>query len=117
MEKQNRLKSNKEFKKVYDRGKSFANKYLVIFFIKNGMDYNRVGFVTTKKLGNAVKRNLYRRRLKEVYRLNSENLKPGYDIILLFRSRIPEIGYKEIESAFNHITSIAGLTHTKRKTR
>ncbi len=114
MEKQNRLNKDSDFKKVYDRGKSYANKYLVIFFLKNNLDYNRVGFVTTKKLGNAVKRNLYRRRLKESYRLYQDNLNTGYDIILLFRSRIPDIGYKEIDSALKHIFSLAGIKKKRR---
>lgn len=114
MKKQDRLNKESDFKRVYDKGKSYANKYLVIFFLKNGLEHNRVGFVTTKKLGNAVKRNLYRRRLKESYRLYQHNLNTGYDIILLFRSRIPDIGYKEIDSALKHIVSLAGIKKKRR---
>lgn len=103
------LKSSRDFQKVYDKGKSFANRYLVIFFLNNELNHNRVGFVTTKKLGNAVKRNKYKRRLKEAYRNTQNDILKGYDIIILFRKKIPEIDYSDIKSALNHIVSIAKL--------
>ncbi|MDO5707316.1 MAG: ribonuclease P protein component [Andreesenia angusta] len=109
MKKMERLKSDRDFQRIYKNGNSFANKYLIVFFMKNKMNINRVGFVTTKKLGNSVKRNKYKRRLKESYRLNSNKLKKGYDMIFLFRKNIPELEYKDINSALNHIISISGL--------
>lgn len=103
------LKNDREFQRIYKKGKSFANKYLIVFCMENKMNINRVGFVTTKKLGNSVKRNKYKRRLKESYRLNSYKLKNGYDMIFLFRKDIPELKYKDINSALNHIISVSGL--------
>lgn len=109
MSKDNTLKSKKDFKRIYDKGKSFANKYLVLFFLKNDLTYNRVGFVTTKKLGNSVIRNRFKRRLRESYRLSEEDFLQGYDIILLSRAGAKDVGYKEIDSALRHIFSIARL--------
>lgn len=109
----NTLKNSRDFQRVYDRGKSYANRYLVIFFRKNNLNENRAGFVTTKKLGNAVKRNKYRRRLRESYRLYQDRIEKGHDMIFLFRNNIPEIGYAEIDSALKHIVSIAGLRKKK----
>ncbi|MBS4534948.1 ribonuclease P protein component [Clostridium sp. D2Q-14] len=94
-----KLRNNRDFSKVYDKGKSIANKYLVMFYIENELDYNRVGFSTTKKLGNAVIRNRVKRLIKESYRLNNDKLINGYDIIFLARVRANNASYKEIEKS------------------
>lgn len=108
--KEETIRNSREFRAVYDGGKSFANKYLVLFFKENGLTYNRVGFVTTKKLGNSVVRNKFKRRLKEAYRAQKSKFKTGYDIILLSRAGASEIEYKQIESAVKHIMKISSLT-------
>lgn len=109
MNKKYRLRKNNEFRYVYDRGKSYANKYLVMFFIKNDFGYNRVGFATTKKLGNSVVRSKFKRRMKESYRLNSHKFKQGYDIIFLSRANAKDITYKQVESAILHLGKISQL--------
>lgn len=111
MEKKLRLKSNRDFRKTYDKGKSFANKYLVIFFVKNGLDNNRIGVAVTKKLGNSVVRNKVRRRIREAYRLNDYKVKQGYDIVFLSRIGAKDVGYKELESAVLHLLKLAGLVN------
>ncbi len=109
MDKKTRIRSNRDFRVVYDKGKSKANKYLVIFFKKNGYDYNRIGFSTTKKLGNSVIRNKVKRLMRESYRINSFKIKEGYDIIFLSRVRAKDASYKQIESAIMHLVKKAGL--------
>lgn len=109
MEKKKKLRSNRDFRYVYDKGKSFANRYVVIFFIKNSFNYNRVGFSTTKKLGKNVVRNKIKRRMKEIYRLNNNKIKKGYDIIFLSRVAAKEVSYKKLEGAIFHLLKIAGL--------
>ena len=103
------LKSNKDFRRVYDKGKSFANKYLVMFYIKNNFEFNRVGFSISKKLGKAVVRNKIKRRIKESYRLNSCKFKKGYDIIFLARINAKSTDFDKIESAVLHLGKLAGL--------
>ncbi len=109
MDDKQRLKSNRDFRNVYDKGKSFANRYLVIFFVKNNLDNNRVGVSVTKKLGNSVVRNKIRRRIKESYRLNCDKVRQGYDIVFLSRVNAKNTNYKEIESALLHLIKISGL--------
>lgn len=99
MNKKLKIRNNREFRKVYDKGKSIANKHLVMFYIKNGLDYNRVGFSTTKKLGNAIIRNRVKRLIKESYRLNNHELTNGYDIVFLARVRANNASYKDIEKS------------------
>lgn len=109
MDKKYRLRKNSEFRYVYDKGKSYANKYIVMFFIKNNYDYNRIGFATTKKLGNSVVRSKFKRRMKESYRLNTNKFKQGYDIIFLSRANAKDITYRQIESAILHLGKISKL--------
>lgn len=109
IKKDERLKNNRDFRKVYNLGKSYGNKFLVLFLIKNNLSYNRVGFSISKKLGNSVVRNKVKRRIKEAYRLNKNDIKTGYDIILLARVNAKNVGYKEIESALLHLIRISGL--------
>lgn len=109
MDKNESLRNNRDFRKVYDKGKSFANKYLVMFYTKNNLNYNRVGFSISKKLGKAVVRNKVKRRMKESYRLNSHRFKKGYDIVFLARITAKLIDYDKIESAVLHLGRLAVL--------
>lgn len=109
MDKKYRLRNNFHFKKVYNRGKSYGNRLVVMYANKNGMNYNRVGFSVTKKIGNSVVRNKVRRRMKESYRLNCNKIKDGYDLIFLPKVAANKADYREIESAMLHLLKISHL--------
>lgn len=103
------LRNNRDFRIVYNKGKSYANKYLVMFYMKNNLGFNRVGFSVSKKLGKAVVRNKIKRRMKESYRLNSNRFKGGYDVVFLARIQAKSIDFAKIESAVLHLGKLAGL--------
>lgn len=109
MDKKYRLRKNSEFRHVYDHGSSFANKYIVMFFMKNDLGFNRIGFATTKKLGNSVVRSKFKRRMKESFRLNSTKFEQGYDMVFLARASAADISYKQVESAILHLGKISKL--------
>ena len=93
------LKKNHEFKRLYNKGKSAASQCAVVYIRRNGTPENRLGITVSTKLGGAVQRNRIRRRLKEVYRLNEELLRTGYDIVVIARMRGRYAGFKELESS------------------
>lgn len=62
------LKSNQDFQKVYKNGKSYANKYLVMYVVENGTSINRLGISVSKKVGNSVVRHHMCRLIRESYR-------------------------------------------------
>ena len=82
------LKKQRDFDRVYNKGRSSATKYLVLYWYqindKNRRN-NRFGFSISRKVGNAVTRNKIRRQLKEIIRLNYDSIKKGFDCIFIVR--------------------------------
>ena len=77
------LKKNIEFQKVYKSGKSYANKYLVMYVLENGTDTTRIGISVSKKVGNSIVRHRLTRLIREACRLNYNSIQSGYDIVIL----------------------------------
>lgn len=96
MLKNNVLRRKKDFSSIYNRGKSFASKYIVIFHKKNNLEYNRTAFLASKKVGNSVKRNKARRLMKEIYHIYKDKLKIGYDIIFIARTGIETANFEQL---------------------
>ena len=100
------LKSNRDFKNVYSVGKSYANKYLVMYVLENGTARNRLGISVSKKVGNSVVRHRLTRLVRESYRLHEDIFNSGLDIVVVVRVNAKEIGYKEVESALLHVSKL-----------
>ncbi len=79
------IKANHEFRRLYHRGKSAANRYLVLYCMKNRRPYNRLGLTVSAKFGGAVQRNRAKRLFREAYRLHESELKQGFDLVLVAR--------------------------------
>ena len=94
------LKQNYEFRRLYQKGASSAGSCMVLYCRKNKLGHNRLGLTASVKLGHAVVRNRARRRLREVYRLNSPQLRKGWDIILVARGRTVTAPWKELNDTF-----------------
>ena len=94
------IKNNLEYKAVYNCNDSISDYNLVLFLKKNNLGYNRFGFTAAKRIKKAVTRNLIRRRMKEIVRLNEYKLKEGFDIIFMARINASESDYKSLEKSF-----------------
>lgn len=103
------IRKNSEFRAVYKRGRSFSNYVLVLYIYKNNCDYNRLGVTVSKKVGNSVARNRIKRLIKESYRLNSDSINKGYDLIFIARNPAKGKSYKDIEKAIINLFNKAGL--------
>ena len=97
------LKKNRDFQNVYKNGKSYANKYLVMYILENQTEKNRIGISVSKKVGNSVIRHRITRLIRESYRLQEDVFNSSLDIVVIARSTAREVGYKEIESALLHL--------------
>lgn len=100
------LKKYGDFKSVYQSGKSFANKYLVIYVLRRDTDNNRIGISVSKKVGNSVVRHRITRLVRESYRLNETLFERGLDIVVVARPSAKGRNYFEIESALLHLGRI-----------
>ena len=97
------LKKNKDFQIVYKNGTSQANRYLVMYVLKNQYNKNRLGISVSKKVGNSVVRHRVTRLIRESYRLNETLFNRGFDIVVIARSTAADRNFFEIESALKHL--------------
>ena len=97
------LKKNSDFQKVYRQGKSYANRYLVMYVLENHTEGNRLGISVSKKVGNSVIRHHLTRLIRESYRLHEDMFNNGLAIVVIARSTARDISYHETESALLHL--------------
>lgn len=87
MKKQTTINKNKDFKRIYMRGKSLVSPCLVTYVLKNRKSETRVGITTSKKIGNAVHRNRARRIIRTAFSVLCEKAEKGFDIIFVARAK------------------------------
>ena len=102
------LKLNHIFQRLYHTSGQ-ADGYLVLYSRKNRSDSNRVGITVGKKLGKAHIRNRTRRRIREVYRLNEEQFKSGWDIVVVARSRAVDVPFDKLTKSYLSLAKKAGI--------
>ena len=102
------LKLNHIFQRLYHT-KGVADGYLVLYARKNRSDANRVGITVSKKLGKAHVRNRTRRRIREVYRMNEERFLPGWDIVVVARSKAVDAEFSRLTKSYLTLAKKAGI--------
>ena len=102
------LKLNHIFRRLYHTTGQ-ADGYLVLYARKNRTEGNRVGITVGKKLGKAHIRNRTRRRIREVYRLNEEKFLPGWDIVVVARSKSVDAEFTRLTNSYLSLAKKAGI--------
>lgn len=107
-----KLKKDNDFKKVFEKGKFCRSGFIKIRFLKNDLEVTRFGLVIGSKISKkAVFRNRIKRRLEEVIRLRLDQIKPSFDIVILFEPEVVDKNYKQIEEVFIDLMEKAKLTN------
>ncbi len=99
---------NRLFRRLYKTGKSVVTPLFVLYFRKNGQENNRLGITTSTKVGKAVQRNRCRRVLREAYRLLEPELKPGYDYVLVARTRTSAVSMNAVKDLLKNVLERQG---------
>ena len=103
------LKSNRDFKNVYNRKKSFANKYLIMYIKENGTDTLRLGVSVSKKVGNSIVRHRLARLIREAFRLSTDCIPDGYDYVVVARASLKDKGFFETKESMIHLLKLHKL--------
>lgn len=109
MKRFNSLKKNKDFQSVYRTGRSYANKYLVMYVRDTEREDTRIGISASKKIGNSVVRHRFARLVRESYRLNKEKVAGGKDIVVVARAAAKDKNFATIESAYLHLCGLHNI--------
>lgn len=98
------IKENKDFKRLYFRGKSFVDPCFVMYVSKGVKGQTRIGITAGKKFGCAVHRNRAKRLIRAAFSSLAYNVIPGYDFVFVVRVRILDKKcYTVANSMENHL--------------
>ena len=101
MQRRHRLTESRRFAEIHKEGISAANRLLVLRALPNGLDHSRFGFVVSKRIGNAVTRNLVKRRLRELVRQN--RVKDGWDAVFIARRGAADAEFIQLKQSTNNL--------------
>lgn len=103
------INQNKDFQKIYARGKFFVSPVLVSYVMKNRVKTLRVGITASKKTGDAVRRNRSRRVIREAFRSLEGGVKPGYDLVFVARAKTPFMKSGDVRRVMEQQLKNAGI--------
>ena len=100
---------NRDFRRLYARGKSYVTPVVVIYVRRIRGQEIRLGITTSKKTGNAVKRSRSRRVIREAVRALAPRIRDGYDLVLVARGKTPFVKSTQVQETLEQQLGKAGL--------
>lgn len=101
-----RLRTSTDIARVFAKKHASGDDAMVVYLSDNGLAWSRLCVIASRRVGNAVRRNAIRRRLREVFRRNQDALPKGFDIICVVRPRAGEV-YGDLEESFRSLVARA----------
>ena len=102
------LKNRKDFLRVQGKGKRFKSKHLILLSHPQTLEHPRVGITLSRRVGNAVRRNKIRRRLREIIRLNENLFSSLYDYVIIVSPKNTRADYRTLETELCHLLKKSG---------
>ena len=109
LKKENRLKKKYQYAYVYRVGKKASGEALIVYATTSKTRSAKIGFSVTKKVGKATRRNLARRRLREIIKKQLPNLKQNYNIIIVAKDNILSFTFAQLSADLAKILGKLGL--------
>lgn len=103
------LRGRKNFERVYDNGEVYRTQHIVLFCLKGTVEGRRAGFVTSRRLGKAARRNRIRRRLREAYRKRRARLRQEAHLVFVARRGAAELEWERLTGEMDTLLEKAGL--------
>ena len=103
------MKKTKDFHNVYENGKSYANRFIVLYVWENGGSNNKIGISCSKKIGNSVVRHRFSRLVREAYRLQENVFNSGLDIVVVARACAREASFFDIQDSLIRLAGKARI--------
>ena len=103
------MKKTKDFHNVYENGKSYANRFIVLYVWENGCSINRLGISCSKKIGNSIVRHRFSRLVREAYRLQENVFNSGLDIVVVARACAREASFFDIQDSLIRLAGKARI--------
>lgn len=104
-----KIKENRDFRRAYKKGKSFVCPYIAVYVNKNRSKNVRLGITAGKKIGNAVCRNRAKRVIFAAFRSFAGEITPGYDFVIVARTRILSVKSTDVALSLKKILHSAGV--------
>lgn len=104
-----KIKENRDFRRTYNRGKSFVSPFVAVYINKNRLKKVRLGITTGKKIGNAVCRNRAKRVITAAFREVLPQISVGYDFVIVARTRILTAKSTDVAKSLRKILSSASF--------
>ena len=105
MDKLHTVKKSREFSNLIHNGRFVKNNSYIIYYKDSGFDTYRFGISVSKKLGNAVIRNKYKRQLRFIIDKNKKNYQNGLDYIIIIRNGYIDLDFDSKNSDFVYLIS------------
>lgn len=110
MQAKHRLKKRNEFRQVFQKGRSYANRQFVLYIYKRKREGPfRVGISISRKVGNAVTRNRLKRMIKEITRHWATIMKPKMDLVIIVRKQAAGMNYQQVKGSLRHLFNKSNL--------
>ncbi|SHH16326.1 ribonuclease P protein component [Thermosyntropha lipolytica DSM 11003] len=104
-----RINKSGDYKLVYEKGKKFSGRYIIVYIKENNLGHNRFGFVVSKKIGNAVVRNRIKRQLRAIINEEKNRIKGSFDIVIICRHNLEGYTFSLLHKDVMKIFKKAGL--------
>ncbi len=100
MKKEDIVRNNREFNNIINKGNYKKNNEFVIYYIDNELDHSRFGISVSKKIGNAVTRNYYKRIIRNICHKNKNLYSKGKDYIIIMRKGLTLLSFDKVNDSY-----------------